>query len=109
MFMSNIDSSIGIIAGSGSQEKCNYVAFADDLLLLSSIDIGVEMMLRQLEMESLKSVSSRKMCLEKNQNYQQTQAVDSQSHTLLKTAGEGNQGSQHYTDTYKYLGAEIGP
>ena len=54
MFMSNIDSSIGVIAGSGSQEKCNYVAFADDLLLLSSTDIGMEMMLRQLETEMAK-------------------------------------------------------
>ena len=51
MFMDKIDNSIGVTAGSGSQEKCNYLAFADDLLLLSSTDIGMKTMLRQLEAE----------------------------------------------------------
>ena len=51
MFMDKIDKSIGISSGSGSQEKCNYIDFADDLLLLSSTDIGMKMMLKQLEGE----------------------------------------------------------
>ena len=54
MFMDKIDKSIGVTAGSGSQEKCNKTAFADDLLLLSSTDIGMKTMLRQLEAETAK-------------------------------------------------------
>ena len=51
MFMDKINKSIG--TGSGSQEKCNYIAFADDLFLLST-DIGMKMMLKQLEAKMTK-------------------------------------------------------
>ena len=50
MFVDKIDKSIGVTAGSGSQKKCNYIAFADDLILLST-DIGMKTMLKQLEAE----------------------------------------------------------
>ena len=51
MFMDKIDKSIGVTAGSGSQEKYKYIDFAGDLLLLSSTDIGMKTMMKQLEAE----------------------------------------------------------
>ena len=48
--MDKIDKSIGATAGSGSQEL-HHIAFVDDVLLLSSTDIGMKTMLKQLEAE----------------------------------------------------------
>ena len=48
MVVSDIDRSIGVTGGDKSAVKCNYIAFADDLLLLSSTDVGMKVMLQQL-------------------------------------------------------------
>ena len=49
MVVSDIDRSIGVTGGEKSAVKCIYIVFANDLFLLSSTDIGMKVMLQQLE------------------------------------------------------------
>ena len=54
MAVSDIDRSIGVTGGEKSAVKCNYITFVDDLLLLSSTDIGMKVMLQQLKISVAK-------------------------------------------------------
>ena len=49
MILGEVDRSIGITGDAASKIKCNYIAFVDDLLLMSTTDIGMQMLLMQLE------------------------------------------------------------
>ena len=82
-----IDKSIGVTAGFESQEKCNKTALAYDLLLLSSTDIGMKTLLKQLEAEMAKVglVMNPEKCA-----FMRTEIVSGSSgfefHALLETA-----------------------
>ena len=47
MVLGEVDRSIGIAGDAASKIKCNYIAFADDLLLMSTTDVGMQMLLMQ--------------------------------------------------------------
>ena len=111
MFVDKIDKSIGVTAGSGSQEKCNKTAFADDVLLLSSTDIGMKTMLKQLEAEMTdvglvmnpeKCASMRTEVISKRKQW----IVNPTPYLKLQ---EKEIRALSITDTYKYLGVQIGP
>ena len=47
MVLSEVDRSIGTSGDAESKVKCNYIAFADDLLLMSTTDVGTQMLIIQ--------------------------------------------------------------
>ena len=47
MVLSEVDGSIRTTGDAESKVKCNYIAFADDLL--STTDVGMQMILMQIE------------------------------------------------------------
>ena len=49
MVMAEVDPSIGVTGDINSSVKCNYMAFAEDLILVSSSDIGMKKLLEQVE------------------------------------------------------------
>ena len=54
MVMAEVDPSIGLTGDINSSDKCNYMAFADNLILLSSSDIGMKKLLEQVEVSLAK-------------------------------------------------------
>ena len=54
MVMAEVDPSIGVTGDINSSVKCNYMAFAEDLILVSSSDIGMKKLLEQVEMSLAK-------------------------------------------------------
>ena len=54
MVMAEVDPSIGLTGDINSSVKCNYIAFADDLILLYSSDIGMNKLLEQVELSLAK-------------------------------------------------------
>ena len=109
MFMDKIDNSIGVTEGSGSQEKCNYIAFADDLLLLSSTVIGRKTMMKQLEAEMANVVLV--MIPEKCASMR-TEVVSKRKQWIVNPTPylklqEKEIKALSITDTYKYLDISV--
>lgn len=111
MVVSDIDRSIGVTAENESAEKCNYIAFADDLLLLSSTDIGMKVMLQQLEismakvgltMNPAKCASMRTEVITRKRQW----IVNPEPYLKLQ---DKDIKALSVVDTYKYLGVQIGP
>ena len=111
MVMAEVDPSIGLTGDINSSVKCNYMAFADDLILLSSSDIGMKKLLEQVE------VSLAKVGLSINaQNCSSLRAeVRRRNNPWIVNPDPYLEVNQHQItatnilDTYKYLGADIGP
>ena len=49
MVMAAVHPSISVTSDINSSVKCNYMAIVDDLILLSSSDIGMKKLLKQVE------------------------------------------------------------
>lgn len=64
MIPSEVDGSIGTTGDDACKIKCNYIAFAYELLLMSTTDIGMQMLMVQLEgaMEKVGLVINPKKC-----------------------------------------------
>ena len=94
-----------------SSVKCNYMAFADDLILLFSSDIGMNKPLEQLE------GSLAKMGLSINAQKCSSLRLDVQrrNNPWIVNPDPYLEVNQHQItamnilDTHKYLGADIGP
>ena len=111
MITSELDQTIGISSGRESSSKCNYIAFADDLVMMSSTDIGMTILLEQLEcamagvglkLNPLKCASLRtethskqKLWIVNPTPYLKVQHQDIRAIDI--------------SQTYKYLGTEVGP
>ena len=107
--MTEVDPSIGLTGDINS--SVNYMAFADDLILLSSSDIGMKKLLEQVE------VSLAKMGLSINAQKCSSLRAEVQRRNNLSIVNpdpylEVNQHqitAMNILDTYKYIGADIGP
>ena len=107
--MAEVDPSIGLTGDINS--SVNYMAFADDLILLSSSDIGMKKLLEQVE------VSLAKMGLSINAQKCSSLRAEVQRRNNLWIVNpdpylEVNQHqitAMNILDTYKYIGADIGP
>ena len=109
--VSDIDRSIGVTGWEKSAVKCNYIAFADDLLLLFSTDVGMKVMLQQLEISMAKVgltmnpakcasmitevITRKRQWIVNPEPYLKLQDEDIRALSIV--------------DTYKYLGVQIGP
>ena len=109
MVMSEVDDSIGV-CGDKDSVKCNYIAFADDLVLLSSTDVGMQMLMEQVEnslanvglkMNPTKCASLRTEIVSRKKLW----IVNPMPYLKLQNS---NISALDIAGTYKYLGTEIG-
>ena len=111
MVVSDIDRSIGVTGGEKSAVKCNYIAFADDLLLLSSTDVGIKGMLQQLEISMAKvglTMNPAKCALMRTEVITRKRRWIVNPEPYLKLQDEDIR-ALSIVNTYKYLGVQIGP
>ena len=111
MVVSDIDRSIGVTGGEKSAVKCNYIAFADDLLLLSSTDVGMKVMLQQLGISMAKvglTMNPAKCASMRTEVITRKRQWIVNPEPYLKLQDEDIR-ALSIVDTYKYLGVQIGP
>ena len=111
MVGSDIDRSIGVTGGTKSAVKCNYIAFADDLLLLSSTDVGMKVMLQQLEISMAKvglTMNSAKCASMTTEVVTRKRQWIVNPKPYLKLQDEDIR-ALSIVDTYKSLRVQIGP
>ena len=110
MILGEVDRSIGITGDAASKIKCNYIAFADDLLLMSTTDVGMKILLMQLEgeMEKVGLVMNpnkcASMCTEIN-IARRLWIVNPEPYLSLR---DGEIKALNIFETFKYLVVEIG-
>ena len=108
MIASELDQTIGVSGSRASARKCNYIAFADDLVLVSSTDVG---MTRILELECVMVDVGLKMNPVKCASLR-TNTHSRQKHRQLHTASQSS-ASRYPSNRHKhiniYLGIKVGP
>ena len=111
MVMAEVDPSIGLTGDINSSVKCNYMAFADDLILLSSSDIGMKKLLEQVEVSLAKvglGINAQK-CSSLRAEVRRRNNLWIVNPDPYLEVNQHQITAMNILDTYKYLGADIGP
>ena len=111
MITTELDQSIGVTAGRSSTTKCNYIAFADDLVLMSTTDIGMKRLMEQLE-SAVRSTGLRinpnKCATLRTETHRKEKRWIVNPTPYIKLHQSEDNGAIDVSQSYKYLGIQVG-